>query len=94
MKHDSAAFCVPSESITYHLLRYDSKKDIYYYEGNWWMSGDTYRELDYGRFQEEYGSKQVWLGKYKRMNNGVKRVPRPNKETREIELDVFVLPRL
>jgi hypothetical protein len=83
---------IPTESISYKLLRHDTSKDIFYYEGGWWMCGATYRELEADRFNKEYGDKQVWLGEYKNMNNRVVCAPRPNKETKEIELDKFILP--
>lgn len=74
----------PSETFTYHLNRYDSAKDIYYYGPNYWMAGDTYRELEAYRFQQEYSPKEA---------NGYVVAPRLNHETNEIELDKFILPR-
>lgn len=80
-----AAYVQSGSTINYGLVSYNSVKDIYYYEGGWWMSGEVHRELERDRFNKEYNPQN---------NNGVIRSPRPNKETKEIELDTFILPRL
>jgi hypothetical protein len=85
MKYVEGPTFIPTKSGTYKLLKHDERKGILYYQGGWWMSEATAYELEHDRFQRDYNPKY---------NDELIVTPRPNKETMEIELDRYLLPKI
>lgn len=72
------------ETQTFKLVKHDHKKGILYYEGGWWMTQSVASELEFDREMRRNYNKNY--------NYDMVYAPRPNKETKEIELDKFSLP--
>lgn len=72
-----------------HFKVVKEKDGIIYFEGGWWCLQDDWHEAARHRHLMEL---PMTDGKYYAGRNGYTISLRPNKETKQIELDRFILP--